>query len=93
MRHEPVHGYFPHARTALLCRHLYLPTAEGDHGYEAMAARMVELGSKQDGFLGIDSVRGADGIGITVSYWRDEASILAWKNDAGRERAPRGGQE
>lgn len=32
-----------------------------------------------DGFLGVESVRGADGLGITVSYWRDETAIVAWK--------------
>ena len=52
---------------------------EGDHGYGNMADKMVELASQQDGFLGVDSARGADGFGITNSYWRDEASILKWK--------------
>lgn len=65
----------------------------GDHGYDAMATRMVELGASYDGFLGIESVRGADGVGITVSYWRDEASILAWKRDPEHQKAQRGGQE
>ena len=64
----------------------------GDHGYEAMSARMVELGSGCDGFLGIESARGADGLGITVSYWRDEAAIRAWKRDAEHQRAQHGGQ-
>ncbi|MSU22641.1 MAG: antibiotic biosynthesis monooxygenase [Opitutus sp.] len=67
--------------------------SDGDHGYDAMAARMVELGSSYDGFLGIESVRGEDGVGITVSYWRDEASILAWKRDPEHQKAQRGGQE
>lgn len=49
---------------------------DGDRGYDAMAARMVALGATQDGFLGIESARGADGLGLTVSYWRDEAAIL-----------------
>jgi heme-degrading monooxygenase HmoA len=66
--------------------------AEGDRGYAAMAERMVELGEKQDGFLGIESARGADGIGITVSYWRDEAAIRAWKRDAEHQRAQAGGK-
>jgi heme-degrading monooxygenase HmoA len=66
---------------------------EGDHGYGAMAERMVALGSKYDGFLGIESVRGADGVGITVSYWRDEASILAWKRDAEHAKAQHGGRD
>ncbi len=66
---------------------------EGDRGYATMAARMDELGRTYDGFLGIDSARGADGVGITVSYWRDEAAILAWKRDAEHERAQRAGQQ
>lgn len=64
----------------------------GDHGYGAMADRMVALGATQDGFLGIESARGADGLGITVSYWRDEAAILAWKRNAEHERAQAGGK-
>lgn len=67
--------------------------AAGDHGYSAMAARMEELGSTYDGFLGIESARGADGVGITVSYWRDETSIAAWKRDTEHRRAQRGGKE
>ena len=48
-----------------------------DRGYAAMSDRMVELVQQQEGFLGFESAREA--LGITVSYWRDEASILAWK--------------
>lgn len=66
---------------------------EGDHGYAAMAARMGELGATYPGFLGLESARGADGIGITVSYWRDEAAILAWKRDTEHQRAQHGGRE
>lgn len=65
----------------------------GDHGYGAMAERMVDLGSKYDGFLGIESARGADGLGITVSYWRDEAAIAAWKRDTEHQKAQRGGRQ
>lgn len=61
-------------------------------GYDAMAERMVDLGSRYDGFLGLESVRGADGVGITVSYWRDEAALLAWKRDTEHEKAQRGGR-
>jgi heme-degrading monooxygenase HmoA len=42
---------------------------------------MVELAQQQPGFLGLESVRGEDGIGITVSYWRDRAAIRAWRID------------
>lgn len=67
--------------------------AAAAHGYDQVAERMVALSAKYPGFLGIDSARGADGVGITVSYWRDEASILAWKNDPEHRKAQRGGRE
>jgi len=53
---------------------------EGDNGYAAAAQRMAELVLEQPGFLGEESVRGADGVGITVSYWQSEAAILAWRD-------------
>lgn len=65
---------------------------DGDRGYAAMAERMVELGSRQDGFLGLESARDADGVGITVSYWRDEAALAAWKRDLEHQQAQRAGQ-
>ena len=52
---------------------------EGDQGYAEAAARMVELAREQPGFLGVESARGDDGSGITVSYLVNEAAILAWK--------------
>lgn len=55
---------------------------EGDHGYGAMAERMVELASGQPGFLGVHSSRDPAGLGITVSYWRSEADIAAWRRHA-----------
>ena len=54
----------------------------GDHGYAATAARMVELAAGQPGYLGVESARGTDGFGITVSYWTDPAAIRAWKEHA-----------
>lgn len=52
---------------------------EGDQGYAAMSARMMELVRDQPGFLGVESARDAEGFGITVSYWKDLESIAAWK--------------
>ena len=52
---------------------------EGDRGYGDMAEHMVTLAAQQPGFLGVESVRGADGFGITVSYWASEEAIAAWK--------------
>lgn len=50
-----------------------------DEGYGAMAERMDSLARDQPGYIGIESVRGADGFGITVSYWETEAHAAAWK--------------
>ena len=54
---------------------------EGDRGYEAMAEQMAVLGSSYPGFLGLESARTPGGLGITVSYWRDMASVRAWRED------------
>jgi heme-degrading monooxygenase HmoA len=51
-------------------------------GYVAMAERMVELARQQPGFLGVESARGADGLGITVSYWATEEAIRQWREHA-----------
>jgi heme-degrading monooxygenase HmoA len=51
----------------------------GDRDYGATAQRMEELAKDMPGYLGIESARGEDGFGITVSYWRDEASIAGWR--------------
>jgi len=54
-------------------------TGADAEGYAATAARMVELAAAQPGFLGIESTRGADGVGITVSYWDSLDSIRRWQ--------------
>lgn len=55
---------------------------EDDAGYGQAAQHMVELASQQPGFLGVESTRGEDGFGITVSYWESEAAIAAWRQHA-----------
>lgn len=70
-----------------------LRTDAGDDDYGRTADRMVELAAGQPGFLGVESTRGADGFGITVSYWDSEAAIAAWRRHAehviARERGRR----
>jgi heme-degrading monooxygenase HmoA len=63
-----------------------------EQGYDAMSERMVELAAQQPGFLGAESARDAQGFGITVSYWQDEASIAAWKRHAEHRIAQETGQ-
>ncbi|KJV09029.1 hypothetical protein VZ95_13980 [Elstera litoralis] len=62
-------------------------------GYAAMADTMEELSVRQPGYLGIESVRNADGTGITVSYWQTEADMVAWKAVAAHVIAQRLGKE
>jgi len=52
---------------------------EGDNGYSEMAGKMLELASKVDGFLGVESVR--EVLGVTVSFWRDLDAIRKWKEN------------
>jgi dihydrofolate reductase/heme-degrading monooxygenase HmoA len=63
----------------------------GDHGYAEMSRRMEALATGQPGFLGMESVR--EGLGITVSYWRDLESIRRWKEHAEHLEAQREGRE
>ena len=53
---------------------------DGENGYGVMSAAMNELAARQPGYLGIEAAR--EHLGITVSYWRDEASARAWKQVA-----------
>ena len=66
---------------------------EGDNGYDAMMERIAKLSVEQPGYLGRESVRGADGFGVTVVYYKDEASILAWKAQTQHAAAQRLGRE
>lgn len=56
-------------------------------GYEKMAERMEELARKQKGFVGVESVRQADGSGITISYWETLEDIKAWKTHSEHQLA------
>ena len=55
-------------------------TSEDEAGYQKAAADMVALAERQPGFQGLRSTRGADGFGITISYWADEAAAKAWRD-------------
>lgn len=64
----------------------------GDGGYGALSARMVELARRQPGYLGMESVRTAEGQGITVSYWDNLEAIQAWRDHAEHREAQRRGR-
>lgn len=56
-------------------------TAADPAGYAAMAERMAELAAQQPGYLGVESTRDGEGLGITVSYWRSAQDIAAWRRE------------
>jgi heme-degrading monooxygenase HmoA len=63
---------------------------EGKDGYPEMSRKMVELSKTMPGFLGIESVR--TDMGITVCYWKDQASIKHWYDNAVHKEAQRLGR-
>lgn len=67
--------------------------SDNDLGYEAMGEKMFELALEQPGCFGAESTRDADGVGITVSYWKDEDSIKAWKAQTQHIAAQQSGME
>jgi heme-degrading monooxygenase HmoA len=64
-----------------------------DDGYVEMAKQMVELAAKQPGFLGVESVRDSNGLGITVSYWDSLEAIQQWKEHAVHKIAQEKGKQ
>lgn len=76
----PMHNLPP--RDAVAVIFISMRTDEDDAGYGAAADAMTALAARQPGYLGVDSVRDAAGLGITISYWADDASALAWRSEA-----------
>lgn len=65
---------------------------DGDNGYSKMSEKMVELASRQQGFLGVESARDQE-MGITVSYWESLDAIKAWKEHAAHKVAQERGKK
>ncbi len=66
---------------------------KGEDGYDAMAEAMYRLALEQPGCLGAESTRDASGLGITVSYFTDEAAVANWRTNARHLVAQRLGRE
>jgi heme-degrading monooxygenase HmoA len=65
---------------------------DGDNGYAQTSDCMVELAADQPGFLGVESARGPDGFGITVSYWDSVEAISRWRAHAEHRLAQESGK-
>jgi heme-degrading monooxygenase HmoA len=64
-------------------------TGQDAEAYERMGETMDALAAQQPGYLGIESTRGPDGVGITLSYWASEQAIHDWKRVAAHAEAQR----
>lgn len=56
---------------------------EDETGYAAAAAAMEEAAAQQPGYCGFIAARGADGVGIAVSYWDNDEAAAAWRDHSG----------
>lgn len=61
--------------------------------YGEVADRMVELAQSMPGYLGHESARGTDGLGITVSYWSSLEAIARFRVHGEHAAAQRAGRE
>ena len=66
---------------------------EGDNGYAAFAEEVLKLAEQQPGFLGAESARDPDKVGITVSYWDSLEAVRKFKNEVRHMEAQRLGKE
>ena len=64
-----------------------------DRGYAAMSKAMMARALAHPGCLGAESARNAEGLGITVAYYVDEASIATWRADGPHQAAQKLGIE
>lgn len=64
-----------------------------NQGYNQMAQAMSALVEQQPGFLGVESARNSDGLGITVSYWDSLDAITSWRDHSAHQVAQEKGRE
>jgi len=61
-------------------------------GYAEEADAIEALARQQPGFLGFESVRD-ESLGISISYWRSEADIRAWRHNSRHQLAQKRGRQ
>lgn len=61
--------------------------------YHKVSERMMELAQTIPGYLGVESARNTDGLGITVSYWESEDAIQEWREHAEHRVVQRAGRD
>lgn len=62
-------------------------------GYGETNARMEDLVKSTPGYLGMDHAQTADGLGITVSYFRDAEALTEWRTNPEHRAAQQRGRD
>ena len=60
--------------------------------YDEASAWMSELVQNMPKFLGVESVHGSNGFGITSVYWEEKESIEAWKRHGEHKKVKKRGR-
>ena len=68
------------AESHVVCIFRSLRTDHSEETYGEWSDRMDELVVTMPGYIGHTSVRDATGRGVTISYFRSMAELVAWKN-------------
>ncbi len=68
-------------------------SGSSNDGYAEMGDEMNTLAAQQPGFIGVDSVRDSDGVGITVSRWSSIAAMVSWRRVVSHQEAQASGRE
>ncbi|MDL2356255.1 MAG: antibiotic biosynthesis monooxygenase [Pseudomonadota bacterium] len=65
------------------------PSPEGHATYLDQAARLRADLEKMDGFISVERFQSLHNAGklLSLSFWRDEASVRAWREHAGHRAA------
>lgn len=64
---------------------------ENTEEYQQISLELEQLAEKQNGFLGFEAAR--DGMGLFISYWKDEEAIREWKKEISHQIAQKRGRE
>ena len=70
-------------------------TPERQQDYLSIAARLKPELERMDGFISIERFQSLSEGGkiLSLSFWRDEASVKAWRNHADHRKAQAAGRE
>lgn len=70
------------------------PTSAGKDSYFAIAAQLAPMLSTIDGFISVERFESMANPGsyLSLSFWRDEAAVLAWRQQLQHQAAQQQGR-